>query len=81
MNSSELRLSTHLNRQIWLTVFIALLPSSQLWIAEEYIRTKVTRQTNDEYELFPNSILLMRSYFYVSPANKIITSHVNDLNM
>ena len=49
------------NRQIWLTMFITLLPNSNLWIIHmvgyhcsslRNIGTKITRHTNDEYELF-----------------------------
>ena len=53
------------NRKNWRTMFISLLPSSQLWFVlmvryycfdlhfvEERNRTKVTRHTNDVYELF-----------------------------
>ena len=53
-----------LNRQIWLTMFIWLLPNSQLWIVQmvryycfglqksQYNKPKVTRHTNGVYELF-----------------------------
>ena len=68
----------HSHRQIWLTMFISLLPNSQLcivqmvryhilfWFVEEYNRTKIARHTNDLYELsiVPTmQVLLMLCYF------------------
>ena len=53
--------------------------------AEEYIRTKVTRHTSDEYELFTHvhtskCVLLLFS-ITLPQANIIVTTHVSDLKM
>ena len=53
--------------------------------AEEYIRTKVTRHTNDEYELFTHvhtSECVVTFFFVTLPqTNIIVTRHVSDPKM
>ena len=77
-------------------MFLPLPPNSQLWIndshgwiplfsfAKEYIRTKVTRHTIDEYELFTHDVHTSKcvvTFFSVTllQANIIVTRHVSDL--
>ena len=52
MNSAIDRIVNVLVSNIPIFGLFTWLDTIRFWFAEEYIRTKVTRHTNDEYELF-----------------------------